>query len=553
MKNAINRKQPSRTPKSSSNPAEPIDIGKAKERARRKSAAPHPSPAPPSSTDDSPDDPTPQPSFPPNKQRVLELIALGSSVTAAMEAVGGSRSCFYKWAKKDASFEHYGNRARGIHIADIDDALHELDTDARALVHHIVVDENVSPGIRLRAALAALTRKGPGWLPRELPPHEYGTQPSLNRAQVDGLGVATEPTNRVPSVQAEGLGNLPSEARPSQPPASPSTPANPNTVECVELLQATAEPIQLQAHQQLPTLADAPTTPTAMAKNVESVEFSNPGLSQPELQNQQPGEARPPQPPASPSTPASPNTPVSVSTEESVQLPPTPQHAPPRSALRDHAFFSHYTVHRHESPRDFQRLFRELVASHQPQTQAEELTVLRIAQAFWRIRRIDTMEMAVADSTIEQVQQDQPTVQPAAALATAFLTAKPTLQATFFDRMRRYRRAHEDTVDRLENRLTRQQQQRQSAALREAKLTVLRHKARRATNRVLVRETRLEARINQNFRSALMPLPTAAPLRPPAPKQSEEILQKKRRTRQNRSPKLQSGENLQNQSTMGRK
>jgi hypothetical protein len=54
------------------------------------------------------------------------------------------------------------------------------------------------------------------------------------------------------------------------------------------------------------------------------------------------------------------------------------------------------------------------------------------------------MEMAVADSTVEQARATAPAVHPAAVLASAFLTAKPTLQTLFFDRMRTY----EETLDR---------------------------------------------------------------------------------------------------------
>lgn len=206
----------------------------------------------------------------------------------------------------------------------------------------------------------------------------------------------------------------------------------------------------------------------------------------------------------------------------SEELPPQPEAAPPdaskppspprvptkdrRASSLDHVFLSRYTIHRHESPADFQRLFREMVDTHQPQSRAEELTVLRIAQSFWQIRRIDSMEMAVADSTVEQARATAPAAHPAAVLASAFLTAKPTLQTLFFDRMRTYRRTHEETLDRLENRLLRQQSQRQLNALRATKREVLRATFRQPNPRVPVRDTRFEARINQNYRESLLPL-----------------------------------------------
>ena len=649
-----------------------------------------------------------QPDFDPEKQRALELIALGSSVTGAMEAIGKSRSCFYKWGKADPSFEHYGQRARGIHIADIDDALHELDTDARALVHKIVIDENISPGIRLRAALSALTRRGPGWLPRELPPYEYGpqsptnpgasrsstphpagepmptpsnqestrpspssvpmnpssgspasnpccddsatdrstnggaphppsgittSQPCSDRRPVSPLSVHSgvpphdsddtsnpncessasaqgsngRPSHRcqdgstsrpyperkrgvnsetqasaeapvasqagiitpeqqqpAPQAKAEVQKDQPSEARPSQPQGTRNQPGYPITenaksVESVESPTPAPSPIQLIAHQQLPPAVTNTSTPAATIKSVESVDNANrhitaqasgdipdlprqshsdpagfeasdihpqdidppnlglhdveqPGITEQPTTTEQPTIATPTQRPLSSSEALPPQPEVAPPDASNPSSPPRGPHDDRRSpASLDHVFLSRYTIHRHESPADFQRLFREMVDTHQPQSRAEELTVLRIAQSLWQIRRMDAMEMAVSDSTVEQVRATAPSAHPAAALAAAFLTAKPTLQTLFFDRLRNYRRTHEETLDRLENRLLRQQSHRQASALRATKHKILRASVKHPNQRVLVRETRFESRINQNFRESLLPLATGKP------------------------------------------
>ena len=190
--------------------------------------------------------------------------------------------------------------------------------------------------------------------------------------------------------------------------------------------------------------------------------------------------------------------------------PPSPPRGPLDDrrlpASLDHVFLSRYTIHRHESPADFQRLFREMVDTHQPQSRAEELTVLRIAQSFWKIRRIDAMDMAVADSTVEQVRATASSAHPAAALAAAILTAKPTLQTLFFDRLRSHRRTHEETLDRLENRLLRQRSHRQAGALREARHRARYGKAPRSETRTFPYNSPFESRINEILSVCLMPL-----------------------------------------------
>ena len=181
--------------------------------------------------------------------------------------------------------------------------------------------------------------------------------------------------------------------------------------------------------------------------------------------------------------------------------PPAPTSAPKRL---DAVFLSRYTIHRHESRRDFEHLFREIVASHEPQSRAEELTVLRIAQAFWQIRRLDTMEMAVSDCTVDQVRAANPGTHPAAALATTFLREKPSLQKLFFDRLRIYRRTHEEALDRLENRLTRQQQNRRSNQARESQSQ--KRRSRTPKEHTLRRESSLESFLHRSLSHALIPV-----------------------------------------------
>ena len=119
----------------------------------------------------------------------------------------------------------------------------------------------------------------------------------------------------------------------------------------------------------------------------------------------------------------------------------------------DTAFFSKYTVLRHENPKDFSHLLAELTSIYEPQAQAEELQVLRMAQAHWNLRRIDTMQTAVLDSTVDQIRSIIPDAHPAAAIASKFLGKEPSDQVWFLDRMHHYRKFHDEYLDRQENRL----------------------------------------------------------------------------------------------------
>jgi len=110
-----------------------------------------------------------------------------------------------------------------------------------------------------------------------------------------------------------------------------------------------------------------------------------------------------------------------------------------------------YSLLRHEDPADFQLLFDYLCEAHHPKTVTEELTVLRLAQVHWTLRRLDRMEAAVYESHIQHGQQRHPTASPDALLATQFLDPKPSAVAHFTRRIQPMRTA----ADHRANRLTR--------------------------------------------------------------------------------------------------
>ena len=302
---------------------------------------------------------------------------------------------------------------------------------------------------------------------------------------------ASAPT-RAPR-QSAALRDLPLTAnknvRPTKGTATRTTSASRDTANLKRVEQATPKRAK---RPQTKTAASAPITTSAPGPASATNTISEPSTTVPRNSHEappapkpnaskpkakQPREARPPQPPIHGHTPGpqdlretSPN-PSKPQTQNPNPFPnPVGRPIEQQPKRLDTLFLSRYQIHRHESVADFQRLFREVVIAHEPHGNAEELTVLRIAQTLWQLRRIDTMEMAVADSTIDQFHHAVPNAHPAAALAAVFLTKSATLQSRFFDRMRPYRRMHEETLDRLENRLTRQQHSRKSLALRKQKM-----------------------------------------------------------------------------------
>jgi hypothetical protein len=147
-----------------------------------------------------------QPSFSPWQTRVLQLLALGTSINAAMRSVQRSESTFFKTCKRRPVFKEHADRARQYHRAEIDDLMHEVDADARALLHRIILDEELAPSIRLRAALAALNRKPGAWLPNVIPHVE--NVPDLGIFEM----VHTMPQAEVSATCPESPRDLPGEA-----------------------------------------------------------------------------------------------------------------------------------------------------------------------------------------------------------------------------------------------------------------------------------------------------------------------------------------------------
>lgn len=133
--------------------------------------------------------------------------------------------------------------------------------------------------------------------------------------------------------------------------------------------------------------------------------------------------------------------------------------APAQKALHPH-FFAKYTVLRQENSKEFDRLLQALQETYTPSTPMEDLAVMRLAQAHWRLRRIDTMEAAVYESHVEKVRERAPNAHPAAVLAAEYLSLEtPTLEQ-FTKRIQRQREDHERQITRVSQHLMNLQKQR---------------------------------------------------------------------------------------------
>ncbi len=130
------------------------------------------------------------------------------------------------------------------------------------------------------------------------------------------------------------------------------------------------------------------------------------------------------------------------------------------------SFFAKYTILRHEKSKDFERLLQGLNESYEPQSPAEELSVLRLAQVYWRLRRVDTMEAAVYESQVEQARKQVPTAHPAAVLAAEYLCEDTPVLERFRLRMQKQREDMERQADRIATHLLRLKKEREGSEVR---------------------------------------------------------------------------------------
>ncbi|MDZ7637606.1 MAG: helix-turn-helix domain-containing protein [Bryobacterales bacterium] len=281
------------------------------------------------------------PPFPPERLRALELIASGHSITSAMESLGYSRSAFYKWTAADPLYGTWATQARGIYTSYIEDIIHEVDADARALVHQFILDPQIAPAIRLRSALSALNRRGPGWLPRPIPPYSLLPDAPLPQPEAQAPQHPTNDTKPADSTP-EPAGTEADSPLPQ--PASVKATATNNPIPI-----NTIRPHRTPQSEQIPTPSQPPQPPvptnsTLSGKSVESVESAESA------------------PTAAQAFPIQ-SAPHSCATNASPDPTPPPPSAPqPASSFSlSEAWLSNTFLHKHESRQDRHRAkdFRE--------------------------------------------------------------------------------------------------------------------------------------------------------------------------------------------------
>ena len=113
---------------------------------------------------------------------VLDALALGQSVSAAARIAGVHRSTVYHWTRTDPQVARAVSRARSGHHSTIYDDVQELASRALSTVRETLDNPELSPSLRLRAALAVLktaTAPEPAAAPasdtRELDTAEFDT------------------------------------------------------------------------------------------------------------------------------------------------------------------------------------------------------------------------------------------------------------------------------------------------------------------------------------------------------------------------------------------
>jgi hypothetical protein len=94
----------------------------------------------------------------PAQARAAITLAHGGTVTAAADAAAVHRSTIYNWYESDTNFqcavkEIFDERNRRLL-----DQMRELDALALVRLHRILADDDASPSIHLRAAMAVLNR-----------------------------------------------------------------------------------------------------------------------------------------------------------------------------------------------------------------------------------------------------------------------------------------------------------------------------------------------------------------------------------------------------------
>lgn len=414
------------------------------------------------------------------QSQFLRCIAQGESILDACTLVGVTRSCYEHWRGRFEDFPKHVEAARESHRRDAACGLHTASAYARMLMDAIQRDDALPAALRYRAAKSLLSRKDKDdWLPEPLPasdaplepfddelpiPQSFGPRPlgphspqpdAVSASNVTASNVtvfhATAPNTADPAgPQANGPASKPvivSAAAPdgvtpaaihgtvrggNEDPDNPDKPAHPPAADNTLL------------DQQDTFVQAAPARAVGFFVDPDKLIGAGPAASpQAGAGNNQTAAASPAAYPAG-----------------------SPSSLAPAARLCQtwlHPAF----LHKHESPKAFERLLENHLNAYQPATPMEERLVFRLAQKACRIHRVETWERVIADSAVAKVRQQYPNAAAPAAIALGLHEAGETPSTRFHERAAKQRQEHESAQDRLESKLLALQQRREAAKPRD--------------------------------------------------------------------------------------
>jgi len=108
----------------------------------------------------------------PVQAQVIAALAEGVTVSGAARQAGIHRTTIHHWIRNHAEFKAAAAQAQAEYAAALSDEMRELSARALKTLYDLIARSDISPAVRLKAALAVLNRPHfpqPGWhLPERL-------------------------------------------------------------------------------------------------------------------------------------------------------------------------------------------------------------------------------------------------------------------------------------------------------------------------------------------------------------------------------------------------
>jgi transposase-like protein len=154
----------------------------------------------------------------PVQAQVVEALAEGATVSGAARQADIHRTTIHHWIRNHPEFKAAAEQAQAEYAAALSDEMRELSALAVKTLRNLLERSDVSPAVRLKAALAVLSRPHfpkPGWhLPERI-------ESPKERQITDGLAELKADYDIVRMSEA-----LETNARPAEPAAAAGIPRN---------------------------------------------------------------------------------------------------------------------------------------------------------------------------------------------------------------------------------------------------------------------------------------------------------------------------------------